>query len=125
MLMNERTDIRDRRDIELLIDSFYAKVRKDEVIGPFFANVDWPEHLPKIYAFWESIVFGTASYRGDPMTTHRHIHEKNPLEHRHFERWLELFKGTTDELFTGPNAETIRSRADSIAQLMEFKVTGK
>lgn len=123
--MNERTDIRDRRDIELLIDSFYAKVREDEAIGPFFANVDWPEHLPKIYAFWESIVFGTAAYRGDPMTTHRHIHEKTPLEHRHFERWLELFKETTDELFTGPNAETVRSRADSIAQLMEFKVTGK
>ncbi len=123
--MNERTDIRDRADIERLIDSFYAKVRQDETIGPFFANVDWPEHLPKIYAFWESIVFGTASYRGDPMTTHRHIHEKHPLEHKHFERWLELFKGTTNELFAGPNAETITSRADSIAQLMEFKVTGK
>jgi hemoglobin len=123
--MNERTDIRDRRDIELLIDSFYAKVKQDDVIGFFFANVDWPNHLPNIYSFWESIVFGTAAYRGDPMTAHRHIHEKHPMEHHHFERWVELFKKTTDELFTGINAETVKARADSIARLMEFKVTGK
>lgn len=121
----ERHDIRNRADIEQLIDAFYEKVKRDDTIGFFFAEVDWPKHLPKIYSFWEQIVFGTGGYRGEPMTVHKHLHEKHPMAHAHFERWLELFTSTTDELFEGGNAEMIKQRARSIAPLMEFKVTGK
>ena len=123
--MNERHDIRHRADIEQLIDAFYEKVKRDETIGFFFADVDWPEHLPKIYSFWEQIVFGTGGYRGDPMMTHKQLHEKTPLAHAHFERWIALFTATTDELFAGANAGMIKQRARSIAPLMEFKITAK
>ena len=98
--MDGRKDLETRADIEKLIDAFYEKVKQDDLIAFFFTDVvpvDWPKHLPAIYAFWESIVFGTGSYRGDPMTAHRHIHEKHPLEHKHFQRWLQLFTTNADE----------------------------
>jgi hemoglobin len=87
--------------------------------------VDFPAHLPKMYAFWESILFGTPGYKGEPMTAHVHIHEKHKMEHAHFEQWLLLFRTTVDELFSGPKADEIKQRAASIATIMEWKVTGK
>jgi hemoglobin len=55
-----KKDIADRKDIEQLINSFYDKVRADELIGYIFndvANVDWPHHMPVMYDFWEGIIF--------------------------------------------------------------------
>ena len=57
-------------DIKLLIDTFYAKVQADEVLGHVFndvARVDWPQHLPTMYAFWEFLLLGNAdASRGIP-----------------------------------------------------------
>lgn len=56
-----KKDILIREDIELLVNTFYDKIKKDDTIGYFFteiANVDWPTHLPKMYDFWESILLG-------------------------------------------------------------------
>lgn len=44
-----KKDITSFEDIRLLVDSFYEKVRNDEVIGFLFdevARVDWERHLP-------------------------------------------------------------------------------
>src|ERR1044072_367960 len=129
--MNEeiipKHDITNRADVELLINSFYSKVKTDPVIGFFFTQiipVDFPSHLPKMYAFWESILFGTPGYKGEPMTAHIHIHQKHKMEPAHFERWISLFTATVDENFTGPKAEEIKHRASSIAMIMEMKVSG-
>ena len=65
-----KTDIRNRKDIEKLINAFYDKVKVDEVIGYFFndvAKVNWEIHLPKMYDFWENILFYTANFEGNPM----------------------------------------------------------
>ena len=62
-----------REDIEFLVNTFYKKVAKDETIGFFFtdvAKVNWDLHLPKMYSFWESLLFGQASYKGNPMAMH-------------------------------------------------------
>ncbi len=80
-----------REDIEHLINSFYAKVVKDEVIGFFFndvAKVNWNKHLPKMYAFWESVLFGQMTYKGNPMGAHFPINEMQAMEQKHFDRWL-------------------------------------
>lgn len=55
-----KKDIEDRKDIELLINSFYDKVKQDAIIGSFFTEVvqvNWEKHLPVMYNFWENIVF--------------------------------------------------------------------
>ena len=44
-----KTDIRNRKDIELLVDTFYDKIKTDAVIGFLFteiAQVNWETHFP-------------------------------------------------------------------------------
>ena len=70
---NPKDDIRDKQDVVLMVNSFYDLVKKDELLGPIFndiAQVDWESHLPKMYQFWESILFGAATYQGRPFPKH-------------------------------------------------------
>ena len=118
-------DIETRADIILLVDHFYSKVQDNQTIGPIFtqvANVDWSHHLPKMYDFWESILFGKAIYKGNPMLTHFALNEKAPLKTGEFNTWKTIFYEVVDELFAGENAETIKQKAQSIADLMHFKI---
>ena len=118
-------DIENRTDIILLVDRFYSKVQDDQTIGPIFtqvAHVDWSHHLPKMYDFWESILFGKAIYKGNPMLTHFTLNDKAPLKTEEFNTWKTIFYEVVDELFVGENAETIKQKAQSIADLMHFKI---
>jgi hemoglobin len=118
-------DIGNREDIKLLIDTFYDKIKKDEVIGYFFnevVDVDWNHHLPKMYDFWETTLFHKAIYKGNPMPKHVDIHKKAPMKKEHFDHWLTIFKATVDELFEGEKAIMIKQRAQSIATVMMIKV---
>jgi len=120
-----KTDIQTRTDIIVLVDTFYKKVEQNAKIGPIFtdvANVDWLHHLPKMYDFWESILFGKAIYKGNPMLTHFSLQQKVNLFQEEFDIWKTLFYNTVDELFKGENAETIKQKAQSIADLMHFKL---
>src|SRR5690554_8133789 len=120
-----KQDILTRSDIEILVDVFYDKVRKDKIIGYLFTEVaqtDWNHHLPKMYDFWEVILFGTGSFKGNPMFVHKELHNKSPLSPEHFEHWFELFQNTVDQLYQGKNAEDIKQSASNIAQTMMYKV---
>lgn len=119
-------DIKDRADIKQLVDTFYTKVRADETIGYLFnevAKVNWEQHLPRMYDFWENILFQTGGFKGNPMVAHVQLHQKSPLSADHFARWQELFLATVDELFKGDMAELIKQRARSIATMMLIKVS--
>jgi hemoglobin len=121
----KRKDITQRKDIELLVNSFYDKVKLDTEIGPIFtdiAKINWDKHLPIMYDFWENIIFQTGNYTGNPMTAHFRIHEKNPFTKAHFTRWLALFQETLNDQFEGQNTELARQRALSIATVMEIKL---
>ncbi|OWK71165.1 sec-independent protein translocase TatC [Pedobacter sp. AJM] len=118
-------DIENRTDIILLVDRFYNHVEENQEIGPIFteiAQVNWVHHLPKMYDFWESILFGKAIYKGNPMLTHFSLNQKIPLQEAEFSIWKAIFIQTVDELFAGENAETIKQKAQSIADLMHFKI---
>jgi hemoglobin len=120
-----KKDIESRGDIELLVNSFYNKVKVDEVLGPIFTviiPVNWAVHLPVMYQFWENAVFFTGGYTGNPMVMHAHLHKKIGLTTGQFARWLALFDETTDELFEGEKASLAKSRAYSIAKVMEQKI---
>lgn len=121
-----KTDIRHREDIILLVNSFYDKVKADATIGYIFndiVKVNWEHHLPVMYDFWESVIFFTGTYSGNPMTTHRRLHQVANLTKEHFDAWLKLFTNTLDELFEGEKTELVRQRAMSIATLMESKIS--
>jgi hemoglobin len=120
-----KNDINNRNDIILLVDTFYKNVALNKQIGPIFtdvAKVDWSHHLPKMYDFWESILFGKAIYKGNPMLTHFALNKQTPLQTEAFETWKNLFFQTIDDLFTGENANLIKQKAQSIADLMHFKI---
>ncbi|WP_316832221.1 group III truncated hemoglobin [Pedobacter aquatilis] len=120
-----KNDILNRNDIILLVDTFYGKVQEDKLIGPIFtdiAKVDWSHHLPKMYDFWESILFGKAIYKGNPMISHFMLSEKASLKEKEFVAWKGIFFETVDNLFEGENSETIKQKAQSIADLMHFKL---
>lgn len=114
-----------REDIEHLVNSFYQKVVKDETIGFFFKDVikvDFEKHLPKMYSFWETILFGQMSYKGNPMAVHFPINELQAMERKHFDKWLELWKLTIEENFVGENANMAIYKSENIAKLMSFKM---
>ena len=120
-----KDDIKTRKDIEHLINSFYDKVKRDEVIGFIFndvAKVNWEKHLPVMYDFWESIIFSTGSYSGNPMLVHVHLNRLIPLTKKHFDQWLKLFTQTVDELFEGNNATRTKERAVNIATIIQSKI---
>lgn len=118
-------DLENRDDIALLVNSFYETVKTDPVIGKFFTEVvevHWDEHLPRMYDFWESIVFGTSDFKGNPMARHFQINQIKPINTEHFEHWLKLWVENADRLFAGEHTEEIKQRAKSIAGLMDYKI---
>lgn len=120
-MTNSRPDITTEADVRLLVDSFYAKVNHDALLGPVFngfAHVDWPQHLPRMYDFWSGLLLGTARYQGRPFSKHLPL----PVGAAHFQRWLALFDATVNELFAGLKAEEAKVRARSIASLFEHRL---
>lgn len=120
-------DVESRPDIDKLMEVFYQRALGDSVIGYIFTDVaklDLEHHLPIIGDFWESMLFGTPAYQKhgrNPMFVHKELHEKSALTREHFERWLEIFTATVDDLFAGENAEHLKVRAGAIAvRMLDF-----
>jgi hemoglobin len=119
-------DIANRNDVENLVNAFYQKVRQDEVIGHFFTTVialSWEKHLPIMYSFWDTILFGTQSYKGNTMSKHLDLHKLAPIEPKHMEHWLFLWNETVSENFEGEKATEAKSRASAIAGMIQYKVS--
>jgi hemoglobin len=114
----EKSDIKTRSDVKRLVDCFYNKVKTDALLAPVFAHVDWLHHLPVMYNFWSSVLFGDMTYSGNPLPKHMNL----PVQKQHFIRWLELFSETVDENFEGFNANEAKNRANTVAQLFQYKM---
>lgn len=120
-----KPNLSNKEDIALLVQAFYGKVQRDAVLGPFFndvAQVNWEAHMETLTTFWHTVLFGQAGYKGNPMLTHILLDKKAALQQEHFGYWLRLFTTTVDELFAGDNASTIKAKAESMAQLMWYKI---
>lgn len=120
-----KSDILNRKDVNLLVCSFYDKIRTDTLLGPIFntmiPNESWPEHLEKLTDFWETNLFGVAKFKGNP--TLKHIQADRIFNHtlskKHFDQWLSLWKTTIDELFEGDKATRAQMAAYSIAEIQK------
>ena len=118
-------DITNREDLTQLMESFYLKALKDDIIGHFFTKVaplQMDTHIPLIVDFWETVVFDKAKYQGNVLGVHEHLHQLSALKDKHFHQWVTLFKETVGELFLGEKAELIKQRAESIATVMKIKL---
>lgn len=104
-----------------LVHSFYAKVRRDAVLGPIFAAriSDWDPHLERMVAFWSSVALMTGRYHGRPVPAHTPL----PIHGAHFERWLGLFRETAREVCSPAGAAHVIERAERIARSLHIAVT--
>lgn len=111
-------DIVSRTEIEILVNEFYNKVRKDALLAPIFAHLNWAHHLPIMYNFWSSVLLGDMSYTGSPFPKHADL----KIDQRHFQQWLTLFRETVNTHFSGPVAEEAKGRAQTIANVFMHKL---
>jgi len=120
-------DLANREDIERLVNTFYDRIRGDDLLGFIFndvAKTDWATHLPKMYAFWETVIFRSGGYTGYPLGAHARIVPLTAMGRPQFDRWLVLFTATVDALFAGEKAEHIKSAASDMANVIHAKING-
>jgi hemoglobin len=104
-----------------LVDAFYAKVRRDEVLAPIFERAiapdAWPVHLAKMYDFWSSVMLTTGRYKGNPLAVHMRL---DGIEPSMFARWLALFRATAEELLPAELAASFREKSERIAESLKL-----
>jgi hemoglobin len=123
--LQAKPDLEPGAEVQRLVDTFYDGARKDPVLGPVFNKIigdDWSSHLPVMYSFWDSVVFGLGGYKGQAVAKHIDIDRQIPLEAEHFRHWITRWNATVDGMFAGPNAELAKSKANMMLQLIKFKV---
>lgn len=100
-------------DVVTLVETFYLRVRRDDLLGPFFeARVrDWAAHHSLLVAFWSSLLRGTRRFHGAPVSCHLGM---AGLTEAMFLRWLILFRQTTADC----DNEAMRREADAAALRM-------
>ena len=114
-------DIKNRKDIKTLVDKFYDKVNKDDLLSPVFndiSKVNWEEHLPLMYDFWTNILLGESAYKGEPLEKHLRL----PIKKEHFERWFKLFFETLDDNFAGKITYEAKASAIRIGDIFMIKM---
>ncbi|MHB2210790.1 group III truncated hemoglobin [Methylobacterium sp. CM6257] len=110
----------DEASLARFLDAFYARVRRDALIGPVFAaaipDPDWPRHMATIQDFWSSVLFKTGRYKGNPFGKHLAL---GRLEPEHFARWLGLFEETASAHFPREVAIALIERAHRIGDSLK------
>ena len=107
-------------NIRKLVMSFYAKIIKDDTVGPFFiaklgddmSNEHWVTHLEVIVGFWTSLALGKPTYSGSLFLPHTQLGD---LKRETFEQWLKLFAETLDEVYVKAIADKFKERSIIIA----------
>ncbi|MCW5517185.1 group III truncated hemoglobin [Muriicola sp. Z0-33] len=124
--METKSDIKNRKDISLLVRTFYAKIRKDEILGPIFNAIirDWESHFSLLTDFWETQLFLNRKYSGNPVLVHQEVDDKmnHSLTPEHFGYWINLWFSTIDELFEGENAWIAKNRAQKMSTMLYMQI---
>ena len=110
-------EIQNRKDVTQLVNTFYLKIRKDDLLGPIFNShipeEKWPEHLSKLTDFWETNLFGIPKFKGNPSAKHINVdvNLNHTVDQTHFGKWLQLWFETINELFEGVLATKAKESA--------------
>ncbi|PIF01704.1 MAG: globin [Maribacter sp.] len=124
--MATKTDISNRQDVSLLVNTFYGKIRKDEILGPIFNNIisDWDAHLELLTDFWETQLLLKRKYHGNPIVAHQEVDDRtnHTITSEHFGFWLNLWFETLDELFEGETTWIAKNRAQKMSTMLFMKM---
>lgn len=116
-----KSDIATLQDIKILVDTFYERVRANDLLGPIFNNLlkdRWPAHLEKMYRFWQTVLLEQHTYSGSPFLPHA----KLPVDQQHFTVWLSLWHQTVNDFFEGTKAEEAKWRGEKMAEMFLYKI---
>jgi len=114
-------EIENRKDIFLLVSSFYKEIRKDELLGPIFnhhlSSNQWPIHIEKLTDFWVTALLGQICFKGSPTQAHFRVDKKlnYTMDQVHFGKWLQLWFTTIDNLYEGKIAQRAKDTARKMA----------
>lgn len=111
-------DIQTHSDIEKLVNDFYNKVLKEEQLAPFFKNLDFEKHLPRMIHFWAFVLLDESGYTTN--VTDKHINMS--LKKNHFDKWIMIFNDSVDSLFHGDKADLAKQRASVLAWTIMSKM---
>ncbi len=117
-------EIENRKDIENLVQHFYAYVHSDPKMAPIFVMPEerWNIHLERTYNFWDNWLFETGDYKGGLMWAHIEKNQTHSISTELFERWLGHWFRSVDELFIGDKAEFLKSKALELGQMMNARL---
>lgn len=114
-----------RAAIAVLVDDFYADIRRDPLLSPVFdaaIGADWAPHLQRMVDFWSTVMLGARDFQGNVYGKHMRL---NGIEPRHFERWLALFTQAATRLFGTEVAAEFIVVAGRIATSLQYGFFGK
>jgi len=121
-----RPDIESREDLFKIVSDFYIDLLESKDLSHFFVSFKdekvLKHHLETLVDFWDNTLFYSGTYKKNAIKPHIDIHDEKGISGFHFDEWLSLFKKAVDSNFKGQNADTITSRALSIATVMKLKL---
>jgi len=112
----------DEHALAQLVRAFYAKVRQDPELGPWFNNAigDWEHHEALLTDFWSSVMMGSGRYKGNPMAAH--LRHRAAMTPERFDRWLSLWQETAQETLPPEGAAAVRATAGRIARSLQLGI---
>jgi len=119
-------EIENRDDVFKLVDTFYKKIRSNELLRPIFETHidDWQRHLNRLTDFWETNLFFVHKFKGNHLVKHQIVDAtlKHAINQQHFGTWLNLWFETTNELFIGEKAEIAKNRARQMSTFFYINI---
>ena len=120
-----KRDLETREDLHTILRQFYTRLLSDKTLHPYFEKFRdqhiLEQHLRDLVDFWDSALFYKSSYKKNVMEIHHRIHMERKLKSKHFEAWLLHFDQAVDKFYRGENSNRLKSRAQSIATVMQIK----
>ena len=102
-----------------MLVAFYAAVADDPLLAPYFSGLDMAAHMPRIVAFWSTMLFHTGRYTGNAFRPHQSM---PGLAADHFSRWVATLERTIDARFAGEHADRMKDFAHRIAYSMQLRL---
>lgn len=122
----QKQDISSREDITLLVNTFYIKVRDNDLLGPIFNTMikDWDTHLELLVDFWETNLFFIKKYTGNPLEKHVEVDKfyNYTINELHFGTWINIWHQTIDDMFEGDIAQLAKNRARNMSTFMNMEI---
>ena len=106
-------------DLPALLAAFYEAVGADPRLAPYFAPLDMAAHLPRIVAFWSTMLWHTGRYTGNAFRPHL---DMAGLDADHFARWVATLEATVHARHAGPAAERLAALGHRIAHSMQLRL---